>query len=397
MTRLPAVAAALFLACLPATAAADVVELSAPGVEYIDAAAVNDSGEVVGSASFGAGNPDTTRRAYRWQGGFTDLGVVGPCCVNTTPGGFRASGATDINNGGVVVGSSTTSDPCFTSRGVVWVGGAPTTLIDGFGAPKQDATCPTVKQSLATSVNDSGLVAGTSPGFACGVNARGTGFLAQPGSSTPVAIPTGCGQGSTRSDIGDDQAWDINSAGDVLLYMTRTNVESAGLYSAATGAVTSLTLKPSPQHGLNDSGVVVGRAVGAQTGVRYENGAYIPLPPLPGHSQSYASAVSNTGLAVGWSAGGPGGNVATFWEGSTAVDLNTLAPADAGFKLGTAHDISDDGRYVVGEIQGSGQKARSYRLELEEPFTGEPRERRDRRERHIRPEAQAGEPRRRDG
>jgi hypothetical protein len=356
------VAAALLLSCLPATAlGAEAVELSAEGVEYIDVAAVNNSGEVAGTASFGAGNPDTTRRGYRWQGGsgFTNLGVVGVCC------GFNAgSGASDINNGGLVSGSSTTSDQCFPGRGVVWTGSAPTTLIDAFGAKQDNATCPMVYSSNGKAINDAGLVAGTSPDQSCSrLYGRGRAFVAQAGSSTPTALPTSC------SNQGGDQGWDINAAGDVLIFSSTSGAEySGGLYSAATGGVTTLNLKPAAEHGLNDTGVVVGEELGKLTAVRYDNGTYTPLPPLPGFPYSHAAAVSNTGEVVGWSTDGPN-LVATLWRGGTPVDLNTLLPAGAPFKLGTAVDISDDGRYIVGEIQGSGQKARAYRLEVPEPLS----------------------------
>ncbi len=67
--------------------------------------AVNDSGEVAGTASFGAGNPDDTRRTLRWQAGtgFANLGAVGPvpfACIS----GCISSGGVDLNNSGVVVG-----------------------------------------------------------------------------------------------------------------------------------------------------------------------------------------------------------------------------------------------------------------------------------------------------
>ena len=358
MTRLPAVFVALVVGCLlPAAApATEVVELSADGVEYIDTAAVNTSGEVAGTASFGAGNPDTTRRAFRWQlgPGFTNLGVVGVCC------GFNAaSSALDINNAGLVAGSSTTSDQCFGQRGVVWTGGAATTLIDAFGSKRDDATCPMVKYSQADAINDAGLVAGSSPDQSCDrPYGRGRAFVAQPGSATPMPLPTSCtNQG--------DQARDINAAGDILILSSTGGADySGGLYSAVTGSVTPLDLKPTR---LNDGGVVVGTQPGLKA-VRYENGTYTPLPPLEGLPYSHAAAVSNSGLVVGHSTDGPT-EVATLWRGATPVDLNTLLPANAAFKLGTATDISDDGRYIVGEIQGSGQKARSYRLHLEDPLS----------------------------
>jgi uncharacterized membrane protein len=362
VTRLLAVAAAVLLGCLPATAAgAEVVEMSAEGIEYIDVAAVNNSGEVAGTASFGAGDPDTTRRGYRWQrgSGFTNLGVVGVCC------GFNAaSSASDINNQGLVSGRSTTNDQCFPGRGVVWTGGAPTTLIDAFGAKQDNATCPMVYSSEAKAINDAGVVAGTSPDQSCSrPYGRGRAFVAQSGSSTPMALPTSC------SNTGGDLVRDINAAGDVLIFSSTSGAQfTGGLYSAATGAVTTLNLTPAGEHGLSDTGVVVGDETGKLTGVRYDNGTYTPLPPLPGFPYSHAAAVSNAGDVVGWSTDGPN-YVATLWRGDTPIDLNTLLPAGAPFKLGTAVDISDDGRYIVGEIQGSGQKARAYRLEVPEPLS----------------------------
>ncbi|HVF64320.1 MAG TPA: hypothetical protein VNE58_10025 [Casimicrobiaceae bacterium] len=115
---------------------AGVTNLGTFGRTSATASAINDSGQVAGWTSDGAGG----LRAFRFSGGsFTDLG--------TLPGG-TVSQAIDINARGEVVGYSTTSG-VNTPRAFLYAGGQLTSLGTLGGST-----------SAAQSINDSGQIVG---------------------------------------------------------------------------------------------------------------------------------------------------------------------------------------------------------------------------------------------
>jgi probable HAF family extracellular repeat protein len=84
------------------------------------------------------------------------------------------------------------------------------------------------------------------------------------------------------------------------------------------------------------------------------NGATAALPNLPGDEFSEGFAINDSDEVVGDSGSLAGGSRAVLWENGTAIDLNTLIPADSGWFLEQAYGITNDG-VIVGDGSFDGQ------------------------------------------
>lgn len=157
-----------------------MTDLGTLGGLHSEARAINDSGQIVGSAY----TADEKRRAFIWQDGeMTSIGVLS---------GHLASHANDINDAGQVVGWSSSQDAWTGVRAFIWDEGKMTDL----GSLGGDYT-------EAYAVNDDGWVVGeskTEDGNSCA-------FLYRFGRMMDIGVLPGCVQSGAR---------DINNSGLVV-------------------------------------------------------------------------------------------------------------------------------------------------------------------------------------
>ncbi|WP_166377972.1 hypothetical protein [Catellatospora methionotrophica] len=132
-----AVTAPLVASAPAAAAGPQIIDLGLlPGTTHSGAADLNEHGVVVGSSST-ANGPGQVARAFRWKNGvLSDLGTLGG----------QRTGASGINNNGWIVGSSTLADNV-TTQAFLWK--------PGLGMV---AVGPA--RSVGVDVNDAGVVVG---------------------------------------------------------------------------------------------------------------------------------------------------------------------------------------------------------------------------------------------
>lgn len=324
---LPASAQAIVAPAAMATDEPEIVDLGVlPGGTSSFAEAINDQGHVVGSSDVG----DTISHAFLWRRGrMIDLGTLGG-------GPSDSSGATDINNRGQIVGSSTiaVSEGDFTTHAFLWHRGR---MIDlgTLGGP----------QSFATGINDRGDVVGySSPaGEPAGGNVHA--FLWRDGRM----IDLGLVEGETITN-----AEAVNNRGQVVA--NGNGSEGLGSFVWWRGVRSPLALTPEADgasaHDINDRSVVVGyvlvpgvpdinRAVVWREGVAAELGVADPYG-------SHAYGVNDRGQIVGtgittgafiWERGVVSSLPSLIGEGGTSAnDINERGQA-AGYSA-TAEGIS---------------------------------------------------------
>ncbi len=205
------------------------------------AAAINDSGQIAGTARFVGGS--LQRRGFIYSGGvsgsFTDLGVL----AGATATGIRPeSDALDINDSGIATGTATSGAGTINTEGDnidVYTGSAsPITDIDG------DITVAT-RQDRGRAINNAGLVVGSNE------DSKATLFS---GPTETLLLA-----GTIYADD-PSEALDINEAGQVAGSTTATN--KAFRYNSSDSSVTII-----PQIGtgarmnakaINEDGDVVG-------------------------------------------------------------------------------------------------------------------------------------------
>lgn len=199
-----------------------------------------------------------------------------------------------------------------------------------------------VSYSVATSINDSGQVAGWY---------YPEGSSTQRGFLYSGVVLTDLGTiGSTSGTRADA----INNVGQLV----GTSGSSPFLYG--DGAL--LDLSPfvggeGQAHDINDAGVVVGQVTvsgGAQRAFRYASGAAIDLGTLPGGANAGAHGINNNGSIVGLSQTANGGR-AFIHDGTTMRDLGTLA----GGTFSIAYAINDHDE-VVGYSQLISGETRAF-------------------------------------
>ncbi|MFC7241488.1 hypothetical protein ACFQO7_03230 [Catellatospora aurea] len=304
-----AVLTAMSLTAAPAAAAGPqiVVLGNLSGSCCSQAFAINDHGVVVGQSQVGTmENPP--ERAVRWQNGvITDLGTLG---------GPRAV-ALAINNNGWIVGYSELAGGDGTVHGFLWRPGLGMTDLGTLGA-----------SSIATGVNDSGLVVGRYV-----VNGQLHGFRWANGVMSKIVTPTGEGfepaginkhgkiGGSLNGEYSGQPAWwknnqtvasglvghagAINDNGDVA--GTYWNGAQGAFVWRADGTVLNLGMpagaKFAAANGINESRHTVGTRTlefGHTRAVYWsEFGTPRLLPSLVAGGQATALGVNRLGQTVG--------------------------------------------------------------------------------------------------
>jgi probable HAF family extracellular repeat protein len=310
-----------------------VTELGALGPGYsIQAAAINNSGQVAGTSTFFT--PETIiPQATIWNGTTaTQLG-------NLPGSNGNGNAAFGINNAGSVVGYA--SDDSGNEIPTVWNGTTPTALNTLGGVINH-----------AVGINDAGKIVGF----------MGADIPTAWNGSHPTILPGLAGLGG--SDF--NAATAINNRGQIVGY-SEPNPETgehAVLWQSSSSPVHDLgTLGGnfSDAYGINNSGEIVGISSkvggGASYGFMYENGKMTALPGLglasPTGPISWANGIDSAGLIVGFSTAS-GHQEATIWNGTTAINLNTLLGSKlaAGVTLIDAVAISSNGRIVADGSDG---------------------------------------------
>jgi probable HAF family extracellular repeat protein len=268
------------------------------GGGWSSAAAINDSGQIVGSSA----NASGVGHAYVWStdNSMYDLGAV----ISST----LSSSASDINNVGAVVGK-THDSVTFADRPFLY---NPEAGVSSFLGD----VCGT-----ASAVNDSGQIAGT--------------YISQAHGSPTIAYRRGAN--GTMVDLYSTQnlsAYAINSAGAVVGYNNYNIIvwPANGGYSTfpGFGGIYSWC------YDISDFGLIVGSAYNSSNQrhgfVRLLNGTMIDL----GYGE--ATGVNESGAVVGWTYVNSR-QCAYVWNqaaGFTYLDA-------AGYSSCTASDINENG------------------------------------------------------
>jgi len=199
-------------------------------------------------------------------------------------------------------------------------------------------------------------------GYAMDINSSGTvaGVLTGPSGEQPViwnggvASKLGLPAGGTSGEV-----FGINNSGQVLVNAITGNVSTAWVWSNGMYTpIPSLSSSSQAGHGINSLGQVVGSGylpnVEQPVGFLYSNGVTTALASFLGSYGDDPVAINEAGEIVGdWN--GPLGDRAALWVGGQAYDLTTLLPANSGWTLESATDITPDG-VIVGQGLFDGQQ-----------------------------------------
>jgi len=307
---------------------------------YVQAMGINNNGQIVGYCQRSG---DWKNHAFLWQRdtGLQDIGTLG---------GTDAM-AFSINNYGQIVGGSTNnmvfpSDPKgHHFHAFLWQNSSGMHDILNDGGYK----------SYSTDINDNGQVVGIYRGLDCdGDPSAPHAFLWQNGSIPMIFSP-----GFEPSGI--------NNAGQVTGQMYRNGKDRAYIWQRSTGLQNIGTLSGDNSAGaaaINDKGQVVGTSW-STTKYPYTSRAFLwqqnngmqDLGSLSSNGSVAALDINNSGQVVGCSI-----NCAFIWQSGTGmVDLNTLIDPSAGWILGSAIGINDNG-WIVGSGTNPAGDTRAFLL-----------------------------------
>lgn len=292
---------------------------------------INSAGEVAGYVSWSY----LPGVATTWSGlTNTSLGVLP---------GYRSAEATAVNDSGIVVGISHTSDGSYywsqqpnPTQATIWTGSTATSL----------TTLSGYDSSAASGINASGIVVGRS--YAnnnasqstqrFGINTASQASMWQ--NNVVIALPNLIG--TTGSSAGA-----INNMAQIVGTSYKSNGDLAATMwtdgsATALGNLTGYT--QSAANDINNTGTVVGYTLandGKSIATAWHDGVATALVDVGSTDSSQASAINDGGWIVGKSTGG-----ATLWADGRAINLNSfLTPAqiNAGLSLDIATDINNQG------------------------------------------------------
>jgi probable HAF family extracellular repeat protein len=305
-----------------------LIELDVPATATSTLAlAINDNDQVVGQVSFSP----SSNAPVLWNGTIaTTLGVAGGV----------AGAAQAINNAGVIAGTTYTMLPSGTyeQHAALWIGGVATPLptLGGIGGN-------------AVSINQLGQAVGW------------TIASADPSSRAVIWA------GATVTDLGVGTARDINNLGQVIGLSSGLG---ATLWNGTTATALGINMQPVA---INDAGEIVGNTDSRDpvtlrpktTAKLWSAGTAVVLTgPVNYQFTTVARGINNVGQIVGTSKNGNSTSVATLWNGTSALDLNTVLTAAQALhiKLLDAAAINDQGHIVVNGSDSVAQQRRSYVL-----------------------------------
>jgi probable HAF family extracellular repeat protein len=304
-----------------------LIELGGPNpADGASAYGINDSDQVVGQIS------DSANGHYPgiWNG---------TSAMMLDLAGEVAGVAHDINNAGMVAGTTYAMlpDGSYEPHATRWIGGQATLLPTLGGA-----------QGSAVSINQLGQIVG---------------WTTDSGGWWHAVI----WDDSTLTDLGIGMVRDINNVGQMI---GRAAGLGPVLWNGTTATGLGIDIEPVA---INDSGVIVGdmNTYDEDTGrwsiaaSRWSAGTVVLLTG-PTNFQRHTSVrdINNAGQVVGYAENNNLDTVATLWNGTTGLDLNTvLTPAQAShIKLYEATAINDLGYILVNGVDTVAHKGRSYVL-----------------------------------
>ena len=307
-----------------------ITDLGNLGGYSVKPAAINNRGEVVGTASVG---PSGANHAFLYSNGvMTDLGTLG---------GFE-SGASAINDAGQVVGGAEipTLRPGQSVRyhAFLYTGGKMQDL----------GTLPGMAYSGANSINNAGQIVGESGSQA---------FFYSNGRMTPLS--TFAAESIFINNAGHIAGtYQAGSMGiDVVLHPL--------LYEEGkTTDLGTLGANLTFAHALNDADQIVGiyNAIDNTPGYRgflYTGGKMTDIGTI------YPEGLNNHGDVVGYS--GSGSSAAVLYRAGAMVNLNRLIDPASRWKLTDAQAINDEGQIVGFGIAPSGRTDAFLLTPLPEP------------------------------
>jgi len=273
-----------------------IVIIASDGKKASMATAINDAGDVAANGH---------REGYLFRDGkLIDLGSLGGPFVY--PYG--------INSSGVVVGQA--SSPENVTRAFWW----------------EDGKMREIGVGIAYAVNDSGI--------AVGYKYVGGGYRAalwDHGTEKVFGEPAD----------GGSFAKSINQHGDMAGY--------SGKRACAwlDGKFVDLGIPFSYGLAINNQRQIAG-STQAGKGFVWQEGKTTYLDPLPGFTKAIVEDINERGEVVGYSFSETLSWHATLWVDGKPRDLNSLIPANTGWKLEKAHAINDSGQ-IVGEGKFAGE------------------------------------------
>jgi probable HAF family extracellular repeat protein len=273
----------------------------------------------------------------------TALAVVGPqyqLVILPPLAGQQGSSGWDVNNAGIVVGSSRG----FNSMPVQWTGGSPTAL----GHDVHNATLSSVGAfSVATAINNADQVVGWVGPAAAG---KQTGFVWHNGTAT--LLPSFGGDESAAfaiNNLGQVGGWAESAVGNNRAFLWTDGNNNNSVNPGEMVMLPDMGLS-SAVNAINDSSVAAGFVLSGgfqRRPVLWNNAsAFTPLPLLPGSAEAEVFAINNHGVAVGDTSF----MGATLWSGGQVYNLNALIAPGSGYTLVQAHGINDQG-WIVGDAR----------------------------------------------
>jgi probable HAF family extracellular repeat protein len=294
-----------------------------PGSYSSSATGINETGQVVGAATYFTGLPVTITHAFLYSGGqMQDLGTLTP---PTYPN--YSSTATGINDNGDVVGY-------WYDYPTGLLGEEVTSAFFYSGGKMKDLSYFGCSQAFG--INNSGQIVGS--------NVYGHAFVYNEYT------------GGNMKDLGtlggsSSVGYCISGNGEIAGYAeTASGASHAFLYSG--GEMKDLGTLPggtsSNASGVNNAGQVVGSSDvgnGISHAFLYSGGQMQDLGSLGG-TVSWSGCINNAGQVVGEAYTAGNGQSAFLYSGGTMIDLNTLIDPSSGWDLVDATAINDQGQIV---------------------------------------------------
>jgi probable HAF family extracellular repeat protein len=306
------------------------------------------------------------------QGIYTN-GTIAP--LPALPGGTTPAVALAINANAQVAGSASLPAQPNISNAILYSGGT----LANIGANFVDTGLGIEPaQSLATSINTSGVVVGYY--LANSRDSIWISFTYTNGTVTQIPVP--CSPTSTQvcTDVAVNQAAGIDDAGDIVGTIVYNNNELpylADAYVIKNGVWTDLG--PGSAYAINASGQVAGTLtsytlIGLTNNITgtiaflYASGAMTKLGTLPGGQNSTGYALNSSGQVVG--ASDFTGSKAThaFFDNGVMTDMNSMVsptdPLQPFVTLSEARGINDSGLIVANGVDSRTGLKHAYLMQV---------------------------------